>query len=255
MLFTLKKVLGGALLPLPFLLLLMALAMALLWCTRFQKTAKNLLTVSWAILLLLSLQPVADRLLKPIETHYPTLKTSEPVRYIVVLGGSYTWNQAWAPSSNLLNNNLPRLAEGIRLWQANPGAKMVFTGAAAGNNPVSSAEASARVAASLGVPRSSIITLDSPKDTEEEAIAVAKTIGGERFILVTSASHLPRALVFFHHRGLDPIPAPANQLAINSPLNSWERVVPSPYWLMHSDRAVYETLGRIWQWMKGESGK
>lgn len=54
---------------------------------------------------------------------------------------------------------------------------------------------------------------------------------------------------------LDPLPAPANQLAVTSPLNPWERAIPSPVWLMHSDRVGYETLGRVWQWLKGSSGK
>lgn len=254
MLFILKKIIGGMLLPLPFLLLIMGVALCLLWFSRWQKSAKALLSVSWLVLLLISLQPVADKMLKPIEETYPTWQGREKVDYIVVLGGGYTWNPEWAPSSNLISNSLPRLAEGVRLWQANPGAKMIFTGAAAMTNPVSTAEAGARVAESLGVPRSQIITLDTPKDTEEEAAAVAKTIGQQPFLLVTSASHLPRAMIFFQNAGLHPLPAPANQLAITSPLNPWERIIPSPVWLMHSDRASYETLGRIWQWMKGSSG-
>ncbi|WP_024551258.1 envelope biogenesis factor ElyC [Franconibacter helveticus 513] len=254
MLFTLKKFIGGLMLPLPFLLLVMALALVLLWWSRWQKTAKGLLTASWFALFLLSLQPVTDRLLKPIESAYPTWRGQEKVNYVVVLGGGYTWNPAWAPSSNLINNSLPRVTEGIRLWHANPGAKLVFTGAPAKTNPVSTAEAGARVAQSLGVPRSDIITLDTPRDTEEEAAAVAKAIGHQPFLLVTSASHLPRAMRFFQHQGLKPIPAPANQMAIESPLNPWERVIPSPLWLMHSDRVGYETLGRIWQWLKGASG-
>ncbi|WP_436875999.1 envelope biogenesis factor ElyC [Siccibacter turicensis] len=255
MLFTLKKVIGGMLLPLPFLLFMIGLAICLLWFSRFQKTAKSLLTASWLVLLLLSLQPVADGLLRPIEDRYPTLHTSEPVKHIVVLGGGYTWNPDWAPSSNLINNSLPRVTEGVRLWLANPGATMIFTGAPARTNPVSTAEAGARVAESLGVPRSRIVTLDTPKDTEEEAAAVAATIGSQPFILVTSASHLPRAMIFFRQQGLNPIPAPANQLAIDSPLNFWERMIPSPNWLMHSDRVGYETLGRVWQWLKGSSGE
>lgn len=254
MLFILKKFIGGLLLPLPFLLLMMGVALCLLWFTRWQKSAKALLSVSWLVLLLISLQPVADKMLKPIEDTYPTWRGNEKVDYIVVLGGGYTWNPDWAPSSNLINNSLPRLAEGVRLWQANPGAKIIFTGARAMTNPVSTAEAGARVAESLGVPRSQIITLDEPKDTEEEAAIVAKTIGQQPFLLVTSASHLPRAMIFFRNAGLHPIPAPANQLAIESPLNPWERIIPSPIWLMHSDRVGYETLGRIWQWLKGPSG-
>ncbi len=92
-------------------------------------------------------------------------------------------------------------------------------------------------------------------DTEEEAAAVKQAIGDAPFLLVTSASHLPRAMIFFQQEGLNPLPAPANQLAIDSPLNPWERAIPSPVWLMHSDRVGYETLGRIRQWLKGPSGE
>lgn len=219
MLFTLKKVIGGMLLPLPLMLLIIGVGLALLWFSRFQKTGKVFISVGWLALLLLSLQPVSDHLLRPIENRYPTWQGPQKVEYIVVLGGGYTWNPQWAPSSNLINNSLPRLAQ------------------------------------SLGVPRSDIITLDKPKDTEEEAVAVKQAIGDAPFLLVTSASHLPRAMIFFQHAGLNPLPAPANQLAIDSPLNPWERAIPSPVWLMHSDRAGYETLGRLWQWLKGISGK
>ena len=254
MLFTLKKVLGGMMLPLPLLLLLIALGIALLWFSRFQRTGKLCVSLGWLLLLLLSLQPVADSLLKPIEDKYPTWRDEKRVQYVVVLGGGYTWNPNWAPSSNLINNSLPRLTEGIRLWYENPGSKLIFTGAAAKTNPVSTAEAGARVAESLGIPRSEIIVLDKPKDTEEEAAAVKEAIGDAPFLLVTSASHLPRAMIFFRRAGLTPLPAPANQLAIESPPNPWERPIPSPVWLMHSDRVGYETLGRIWQWLKGSSG-
>ena len=254
MLFMLKKYIGGMMLPLPLLLLLTGLGLFLVWFTRFQKTGKTAITLGWLLILLLSLQPVADGLLKPIEDKYPTWRGEQHAEYIVVLGGGYTWNPAWAPSSNLINNSLPRLNEGIRLWQANPGSKMIFTGARALTNPVSTGEAGARVAESLGVPRSEIIVLDTPKDTEEEAAAVKAAIGDAPFLLVTSASHLPRAMIFFQHAGLNPLPAPANQPAIESPLNPWEKAIPSPVWLMHSDRVGYETLGRVWQWLKGISG-
>lgn len=252
MLFTLKKLLGGMMLPLPFLLLLMATGILLLWFSRWQKSGKIVISVSWLALLLLSLQPVADDLLKPLESHYPTWRGNEAVDYIVVLGGGYTFNPDWAPSSNLIGNSLPRVAEGVHQWLRYPHATLIFTGAAAGNNPKSNAWVAASVARSLGVPREHIQILEHPKDTEEEAKAVKQVIGQHPFLLVTSANHLPRAMRFFQSAGLHPVAAPANQLAISSPLNGWERAIPSPLWLSHSERAVYETLGRLWQQLKRE---
>lgn len=246
MLFTLKKFVGGLLMPLPFLLILMGLALILLWFTRWQKSGKTLFTLSWLILLLISLQPVADRLLLPLEKQYVTYQANDSVDYIVVLGGGYTFNPNWAPSANLFANSLPRVTEGIRLYRAHPGAKMVFTGSA-GPNSQSSAKTAAWVAESLGVPTTDIIALEQPKDTVEEAAAVAALVGEKTFLLVTSANHLPRAIKIFTNKGLHPIPAPANQLAITTPLHSWERAIPSATFLGHAERAWYETLGLMWQ--------
>lgn len=253
MLFTLKKTLGGLLMPLPLLLIVMAAGLLLLWFSRWQKTGKIVISGAWLFLLLLSLQPVADRLLAPVENRYPTWQNQQKVPYIVVLGGGYTWNEEWAPSSNMINNSLPRLTEGIRLWRENPGAKMIFTGRAVADNPLSSAEVTARVAGSLGVPAAAIITLTRPRDTEQEAREVAKVVGDLPFLLVTSASHLPRAMIFFQRQGLHPLPAPANQLAITSPLGFLEKAIPAAFWLGHSERAIYESLGRLWQQIKPDA--
>jgi uncharacterized SAM-binding protein YcdF (DUF218 family) len=253
--FILKKAIGGLLLPLPFILLIMAVALVLLWFTRWQKAGKVCFLLSWLVLALLSLQPVADALLRPLESSYPTYRanSSQPLKYVVVLGGGYTYNPDWAPSSNLISNSLPRVTEGIRIYRENPGSKMIFTGGRAIGNPVSTAEVAAKVAVSLGVPQSDIIMLDTPRDTHEEAVQVKIHIGEQPMALVTSANHLPRALIFFQQQGLHPIPAPANQLAIDSPLNPWEKILPSSIYLGHSERVWYESMGRIWQRIGGSA--
>lgn len=250
--FTLKKIAGGILLPLPLLLLTMAVGILLLWFTRWQKSGKIIISAGWVILFALSLQPVADGLLRPLENRYPTRNQAADVDYIVVLGGGYTWNPAWAPSSNLIGNSLPRITEAVRQWRMHPGAKMIFTGGPALSNPVSNAQVAATVAASLGVPQADIILLDRPRDTDDEAQEVKKIVGQRPFLLVTSANHMPRAMAFFHHRGLSPLATPANQMAIDSPLNWWEKALPSPLWLSHSERAVYEGLGGLWQKINGK---
>ncbi|QUG76455.1 envelope biogenesis factor ElyC [Erwinia sp. E602] len=253
MLFTLKKAIGGLLMPLPALLLLIAVGILLLWFSRWQKTGKVVISLGWGIMLLFSLQPVADRLLLTTEAGWPTWQGQHKVEYVVVLGGGYTWNPDWAPSSNMLNNSLPRLAEGIRIWRMNPGSRLIVTGGAATGNAVSSAEVTSKVAQSLGVPQEAIIALTRPRDTEQEAREVARLIGQRPFALVTSASHLSRAMIFFEREGLHPLPAPANQMAVTSPLNLWEKILPAAFWLGHSERAVYEGLGRIWQAVKPHS--
>ncbi|MBD2814048.1 envelope biogenesis factor ElyC [Xenorhabdus sp. Flor] len=257
MLFLLKKYVGALLMPLPLIILISLAALLLLWFTRWQKTGKVILSLSWLALLLLSLQPVADRLLLPVEGKYiqryePDTKHAPSVKYIVVLGGGFTYNPEWAPSANLISNSLPRVTEGIRLYRLNPGAKMIFTGGK-GVNSISSAEISAMVAQSLGVPVEDTIALKNPLDTEEEATEVEKVVKQQPFILVTSANHMKRSLKFFEQRGMHPVPGPANQLAVTTPLYGWEKYIPSSYYFSHTERAWYETLGKIWQAIKPSS--
>ncbi|MFY4765197.1 ElyC/SanA/YdcF family protein, partial [Aliarcobacter butzleri] len=54
------------------------------------------------------------------------------------------------------------------------------------------------------------ITLDTPKDTKEEAIEAKKTVGNQKLILVTTASHMKRAVMLFEKEDLNIIPSPTN---------------------------------------------
>lgn len=247
MFFILKKFIGGLLLPLPFLLIIIGFSLFLLWFNRWLKTAKILLSISWLFLVLFSLQPVADKLLLQFEQYYQTYNDDNPVEYIIVLGGQYTYNSKWAPSSNLGANSLARVAEGIRQHIKQPNTKLVFTGGNAKGNPVSSAQTAAKVAISLGVNQQSIIKIENVYDTEQEAKAIHKLVNKKPFLLVTSASHMPRAINFFKQLGMSPIAVPANQLAVQTALNPWEKSIPSALYLSHSQIAFYEFFGNIWQ--------
>ena len=48
-----------------------------------------------------------------------------------------------------------------------------------------------------GIPKEDIIIHNTPKDTKEEAIKIKELLGDERFILITSASHMPRSMAIF----------------------------------------------------------
>lgn len=250
--FIAKKVISGLLQPLPLLILISMFALLLLWFSKYQKFGKSVLSLTWLALLLISLQPVADKVLLPLESHYQTLdidKTKEThpdIKYIVVLGGGHAYNPNWAPSSNVLNNSLPRIIEGIRIQRAFPNSQLIFTGGAALNKRTAAQSAEA-IALSLGVAQADILRSDTPKDTAEEAIEVKAIIGDNPFILVTSANHLPRAVKAFENVGLVPIPAPANQLAITTELTFWEKWMPAALYLSHFERVWSEYMGQAWQ--------
>ena len=260
MLFLLKKYIGSLLMPLPLLLIIGFIGLILLWFTRWQKSGKTLVTASLVIIMLLGLQPISDTLLAPVEGKYNqryeliTRNPPENIYYIVVLGGGFTYNPDWSPSANLLNNSLPRVTEGVRLYLKHPGSKLIFTGGKASSS-ISSAEVAAQVAQSLGVPPEDTIPLTEPKDTQEEAFEVEKIIGKEPFLLVTSANHLPRAITMFTRRGMQPFPAPANQLVITSGINPWEKYIPSSNYFGHSERAWYELIGTIWWHLKPDNSQ
>ncbi|MBC8654079.1 envelope biogenesis factor ElyC, partial [Providencia vermicola] len=178
-----------------YLLIIGFIGLILLWFTRWQRCGKTFTSLSLILLAVLGLQPVSDSLLAPVEGQYNKryeLITETPpqnIQYIVVLGGGFTYNPDWSPSSNLLNNSLPRVTEGVRLYLKHPGSKLIFTGGKA-SSTISSAEVAAQVAQSLGVPAQDTIPLTEPKDTQEEAFEVEKIIGKSPFLLVTSANHL-----------------------------------------------------------------
>lgn len=72
-------------------------------------------------------------------------------------------------------------------------------------------------------------------------------------ILVTSASHMPRAIKIFKQKGLDPIPAPCDFACDEKPNITWSwTCLPFPaasnYDLSH--RACYEYFGRLYEWLK-----
>ncbi|MCG6283356.1 ElyC/SanA/YdcF family protein, partial [Vibrio diabolicus] len=113
----------------------------------------------------------------------------------------------------------------------------------------------ARVALALGVAKSDIILLETAKDTWEEARQAAAFVQQRRLVLVTSASHMQRALNEFNSAGLQPIPAPTNYLAQASISQPWDKYTPKALYLEQTEHYWYESMGMLWQslrdWVAG----
>ena len=245
--FELKKVVSSLLMPLPAMLIIGFIGLMLIMFTRKQKTGCFVVLFSFIGMFLISFQPVASRLLMPIERQYSGfLPVDKSIDYVMVLGSGHVVDDSIPPTSELSRTGLMRLTEGIRILRIYPGSKLILSGYAGGSD-VSNARMMAKVALALGVSKSDIILLETARDTWEEARQAAAFVKRKDVVLVTSASHMQRALNEFHSAGLTPYPAPTNYLAQDEIHQFWSKYTPKAIYLEQTERYWHEMLGRIWQ--------
>lgn len=208
--FFLKKFVAAFLLPMPIALFMFALGVYFLFKNSYSK-AKIVLffTISW--LALLSFQPISNAILQPLESSNKALIQTPNVKYVLVLGNGHASNEKLSITSqvNMIAQN--RLNEGIKHFNKLKDAKLIVSGYG-GYDKNPHAFMQQLLANALGVKNENILRLDTPRDTKEEAIKAKEIIKDEEFILVTSASHMKRAMLLFQKQGLNPIAAPTNHL-------------------------------------------
>jgi len=249
--FLLKKIVSRFIFPLPLSIELLFLGLLLLWFTRRQRAGKILVTCGVLLLLGLSNGPTSDALLRPLEQRYPPLVVSQTetrvanVKFIVILGGFGDRDPDVSITSHISPDQMVRLIEGVSLHREIPGSKLILSGGS------DCAEGMEQIAEALGVSADDTQRLAEPRDTEEESRQIAPIVGSQRFILVTSASHMPRAMGLFRKRGMQPIAAPTDFL---TPRHTTEidDVFPDAYKLYKSQVAFYEYLGLTWEKVRGK---
>jgi uncharacterized SAM-binding protein YcdF (DUF218 family) len=194
---------------------------------------------------------LVNSLLYAYETSYNTLKIApKEVKYIYVLGGGHHSDNALPITSQVNASAVVRLNEGIRLFrQLKEKPILIVSGFSTLSDNTPHAILQEKLALSLGVPKEKLHLEPRVQDTQEEALAAKKYIKDAPFILVTSASHMPRAMRFFNHVGLHPIAAPTNHLA---------HVTHPNYFAFFSEGVLkkskilwHELLGSLWQKLKG----
>ncbi|MFA0076667.1 envelope biogenesis factor ElyC [Vibrio artabrorum] len=245
--FELKKVVSSLLMPLPAMLILAFLGLALVMFTTKRKTGCLVTLSALCGIFLIAFQPVSSQLLMPMERqHTAFLPIDDTVDYVMVLGSGHVVDDQIPPTSELSRTGLMRLTEGIRILRLYPGAKLILSGYGGGTE-VSNARMMAKVALSLGVSKPDIILLETAKDTWEEARQAAAFVKNKKMILVTSASHMSRALNEFHNAGINPLPAPTNYLAQEGIVEPWNKYMPKALYLEQTERYWHERMGLIWQ--------
>lgn len=251
--FWLKKVLSQLVMPIPLTVLLLLIT-ALLWRSQRQlllKLGKVCLSLAIAVLLLCSQSQVSYWLTDSLESRYTTnnqMITNPCV--VMVLGSGNLEKPGLTAVQQLSATALARLSEGIRQLSLGQGCTLVVSGYSGGQQPTPHASIMAKAAVELGVNPANIIKFDQPKDTIEEAYALQQLIGQQPFRLVTSATHMPRAMSIFTQLGMQPQAAPSDFIAR---VSFWWRLDADQ--LLASQRSIHEYVGMLWLQIKGLSAQ
>ncbi|GJD49842.1 hypothetical protein OPKNFCMD_2577 [Methylobacterium crusticola] len=161
------------------------------------------------------LSPVPAWLGAPLEERFPAFADDGgPVAGIVVLGGAVEPEASLAHGQLVLNDAGERMIALGDLARRYPEARIVFSGGSGRlRGGASEAEIVRRHAAGLGVEPGRLLYEERSRNTRENATysaALAAPAAGERWLLVTSAWHMPRAVGCFRRAGFPVTPYPVD---------------------------------------------
>lgn len=241
--FFLRKLVAMVVMPVPAVFVLLVAGLVLGWRGR-ERWGRRLVAAGLLLFWAASCMPLARAAVAPLESAYPPFP-GDSVEVVVVLGGGHASAPGIPVTAIPEAQSLYRIAEGVRIAGAQPWTTLVVS-AYGGSDPRPHAEVAREVAMALGVDSARIHAEPRARDTAEEAELLEPLLRGRAFALVTSATHMPRAVSIFRDRGLEPIPAPTGHLSKDPPGFGWRDLVPRSDALDLTRAAWYELLARIW---------
>ena len=253
-LFVASKVFWAVARPNTLALVLALIGLALVWRGRRFGRWPLALGLGWyaAVFAL----PVAAFLTLPLEERFtrPTTPPSD-VTGIIVLGGAVEQALTEAHGIPALNGAAERMTEAVALARRHPEARVVFTGGSSAIIPggPTEAETARQFFADLGVPPERLVFEDESRNTHENAVLTHQLVqpaDDQTWLLITSASHMPRSMGCFRAAGWRITPWPVNYTTSRDPSLWWYGPFPSRLnqaeWALREwvGLVVYRVLGR-----------
>jgi uncharacterized SAM-binding protein YcdF (DUF218 family) len=211
--FLLKQFLKELILP-PVPWMLMLLAVLIFWRRRW---ARPLLFVTFCLIVALHSGICSYLIRYPLESRYLPLidpAEAEPYDAIVVLTAGTIPATGLIPFPAVDENMFRRLDEAWRLYRIRPKPIVVSGGHV---NPFTPSMNENQIARDYlirwGVPKHQVLGEDKSRDTFESAVEIQKMLrqkGWKRYLLVTSAAHMPRSMLAFKSKAPAPIAAPGD---------------------------------------------
>lgn len=206
--FVASKLIGALLRPDTWIVIaLAAVVLALVFHRR--RLALWLGSALLGALVTLSIFPLGDLLLQPIERTYPAQPVLDRVDGIIVLGGAEDARASAYWGQMQLNEGAERYTAALEMARRFPEARLLFTGGSGALRDLVGAEVSEAAMAErfflgLGVAQERLLLEDRARNTAENArlsLALANPDPNESWVLVTSAFHMPRAMRSFEAAG------------------------------------------------------
>src|SRR4029077_9582681 len=206
MFFVAAKILGFFALPSNILIALGLLGIALM-ATRHARAGRRLAVTALILLAIAGLSPLGNALILPLEERFPPWDASRGAPTgIISLGGAIDTVVSPARGEVALNEAAERLTTMAELVRRYPEAHVVFSGGSGRliYDGATEAEFAVRLFESFGIAKSRIILESKSRDTEENARFTKELLQpkpDERWVLVTSAHHMPRSVGVFRAAG------------------------------------------------------
>ncbi len=215
MFFFLSKTLGFMLLPTNFLIGAGVFG-AVLLATRWKSLGRKLMIASLLLLAICGFSPLGNLLLYPLEQRFPPWDASRGAPDgIIVLGASMEAEISAAHGTPVVRSAPDRIIAAAALAQRYPKARIVFSGGSANliSGDAREADFAGAVFENLGIAKSRLIMERRSRNTQENAEfskALVAPKDGERWLLVTSAFHMPRSVGLFRKAGFAVEPYPVD---------------------------------------------
>jgi uncharacterized SAM-binding protein YcdF (DUF218 family) len=258
MYFYLSKTLGDFGVPSHFILLVTVCGL-LLWRSRFSRLGRRMAVTGMVLFLIAGLTPLGTVLLVPLENRFPLWNKGQgPPTGIIVLGGVVNQYISSMRNEITLDAAAGRLIAAVELQRRYPGLRIVFSG---GNSNLifkgrPESEFAVRFLENMGIPSDSISADNAARDTMENAVNAKKMADpkpGERWLLVTSALHMPRAIGLFLAAGF-----PVEAYPVDYRSGGWRDVEALPSLsllggISRLDIATHEWEGLLVDWIMGRT--
>lgn len=241
------------------LIIILLVAGTILYLRGRVKTGTRIIAFCVAFIALTGLSPLSYLLMLSLEGQYskPPLQTIRPPDGVIVLGGMIDTAISEARDEITLNNGGERLTEAARLAYHFPDVRIMITGGVGAIIYRGSDEATfaQRFFLDLGIAGDRIVIETQSRNTWQNAVYSKEIIQpkpGERWLLVTSAFHMPRAAGVFRAAGFDVIPWPVDYRTRGDqdvwriptrPSEAWSNVdIATKEWIGY---AAYALTGRL----------